>query len=683
MVCEMTKLARESQTSGTTHVQAVVTHYSTSSMSTITSATVAPTIAGWMDEIASNIENMVNNGSGWTLSLMESFNILVMKSAPLSGGCSLHTVTRQDRSYNFDASFYGPKQELPPIGTVRKAINVEELTEDQRRDPRLSSCFYLAVAQGLWGLDDGYWKQKMLTFMPMTEKYEKRMRQFPNKHLEIEVADIDELEENFNALLKSEDMQVSIAVTYVNEENEVYPLRVGPVYRRYAESISKYMSSANTTIIEPKVVVLMLRYLSPACDPSVYVGHYAYVVDPDHTFGRLYENRSKRRRTSELESSDGNDSGISDNEDDDYLSTIHLPDNSHIDPQVEEELTALADVLVQEEPDLSAAPPMPLPAHYRVHRQRLCFNCFRLYENKHYLSHIAWCHKRSGQRVVMPKMGERMSFKSSLSENLSAFTVYFDFEAGGQAVDDDHQTCKCSPAARARRNYGFSLREREELACLRLDVGDREFNRHHNPSVCPHKTEAVNLQSVYSVCMIIVERNGKVHEEFSYAGSDAVEVFLHKLLAWERHYLDKLTGPNAVPINITKSRIDKWKQEFDSRPPEKRLCHICKETIHPNQNYALDHDHLNGNPIDMAHISCNLRRTEKQRLVCFAHNLSGYDGHFLLKEIEKVIFLVAEFASFRPSPLARAGARGCKGETTRIGPRAWDRRVEGTWRAGR
>lgn len=62
IIAEMAKMASEDLATGKTHIQAIITHYSTTSMSTVTFATVDSVIDHWMGQVENNIEQMVRGG---------------------------------------------------------------------------------------------------------------------------------------------------------------------------------------------------------------------------------------------------------------------------------------------------------------------------------------------------------------------------------------------------------------------------------------------------------------------------------------------------------------------------------------------------------------------------------------------------------------------------------------------
>jgi hypothetical protein len=62
-------------------------------------------------------------------------------------------------------------------------------------------------------------------------------------------------------------------------------------------------------------------------------------------------------------------------------------------------------------------------------------------------------------------------------------------------------------------------------------------------------------------------------------------------------------------------------------------CHICKQTFQPNQIKVRDHNHQTGEFRGLPHQACNLNYKDAHCFPIVFHNLSGYDAHFIIKEL--------------------------------------------------
>ena len=64
-------------------------------------------------------------------------------------------------------------------------------------------------------------------------------------------------------------------------------------------------------------------------------------------------------------------------------------------------------------------------------------------------------------------------------------------------------------------------------------------------------------------------------------------------------------------------------------------CVYCNNALTQCQDKVRDHDHLNGKYRGASHNSCNINAKQCNFVPVFFHNLSGYDAHFIIREMGK------------------------------------------------
>lgn len=238
-----------------------------------------------------------------------------------------------------------------------------------------------------------------------------------------------------------------------------------------------------------------------------------------------------------------------------------------------------------------------------------CFNCFnhqtRLSSHKR---HVAWCHQKGGQMIRMPKEGETISYRPKTNANFkSAYMLFFDFET---LQIKPKNVCACEKNAAkfdAAQEGEPPRKKRREVACI-------------------HKTKVMSEHHAFAYSYVLVDRHCNIVEEKCYLGDDAAVHFLKKLLHLELKYLGPLRW-GGVPMSELNSAQQRQVMEATE-------CHICQKPLADDR--AMDHDHISGQFVGVAHKGCNLQRKEKIVITAFAHNFSGYDSHILMRAFPAV-----------------------------------------------
>ncbi len=305
----------------------------------------------------------------------------------------------------------------------------------------------------------------------------------------------------------------------------------------------------------------------------------------------------------------------------------------------------------------------------RTYRRHTCYKCFSTFYNENALnSHRQFCNTPNGQKVVMPKEGSVISFSSTAEEERlrntafqSGYILIFDFET---LQTDVESPCSCSAevlnATREKEKdeeewLNMTEERKVEVAIdLHMEEGLQELwdgedemagipksrRRKHQPwwsaptgrrgrktKTCPHKQKIMKEQKAFAYSFALIERSGKIVESDVYVGEDAAEHFIEKVLDLSEVYLPELSP--GVPME------DMTKETKASLYAEAEMCYLCKVQFSPKEKKVLDHDHMTGDFLGVAHNSCNLRRKEVVKLTCLSHNMSGYDSHLIIPKLSK------------------------------------------------
>ncbi|KYN18339.1 DNA polymerase, partial [Trachymyrmex cornetzi] len=87
---------------------------------------------------------------------------------------------------------------------------------------------------------------------------------------------------------------------------------------------------------------------------------------------------------------------------------------------------------------------------------------------------------------------------------------------------------------------------------------------------------------------------------------------------------------DVISANVPMEALSK--QQWETYRTATR-CHICEKPFAPDDTRVRDHCHLTGRYRGPAHTNCNLNYKNSYTIPVVFHNLSGYDGQFIIKEI--------------------------------------------------
>ncbi len=502
-------------------------------------------------------------------------------------GWSLVEVYYVDVHYNLIAGMSGSAKAADHV--VRDLTHLAQYKREfggivshpvlDRKKEEEGECFYWAVATGLAKKNPKWGRSAEQVFSGLVR--------VSDKSRPVHVNELDKFEK-----LNSQ-LDVAVQVVYVDEENDVLPV------------VASKRKKARNEI----VLVLFHTPLPSGEDGRVRVmAHYALVEDPQRLF-------AKRFRASK---GDGYD---------------------------------------------------------RTVKAYICWNCHKKMDRlSSYNEHVKFCHEIDHQQVTMPMPGEIKSFLNSEKSNSkvfrSGYMMFWDFEA---LQVEPESACSCSKetlentaavdyAKRRRMDMGsedaaldeiqeemwrqHQLEEEKRVEETLVRLGKRSRKRRStglpsHPSsrrrVCTHRGQVMKVQPPFAYYYIVVNREGEVVDRGgdvapadSSSSSDdpdwLTKRFVKDVLDMADKWLPSLS-PGKPMVKLT----DRQRREADRAVN----CYLCEAPLGGSR--VMDHDHLTGEFLGVAHSKCNLKRRETTQLTCFAHNFTGYDSHFLVNAVAEEI----------------------------------------------
>ena len=117
-----------------------------------------------------------------------------------------------------------------------------------------------------------------------------------------------------------------------------------------------------------------------------------------------------------------------------------------------------------------------------------------------------------------------------------------------------------------------------------------------------------------------------------YRGEDAIDKFIVQMMDEVKDCKRIMRKEFQKPLNMT------VKNERDFGNATK--CHICDRRFKSDVDKVRDHCHITGQYRGAAHTVCNLKwsiSAEKLKIPVVFHNLKGYDCHFIMQKLGKLI----------------------------------------------
>ena len=136
--------------------------------------------------------------------------------------------------------------------------------------------------------------------------------------------------------------------------------------------------------------------------------------------------------------------------------------------------------------------------------------------------------------------------------------------------------------------------------------------------------EKINTHVLSGWCVHSTFAYGDVSDPLKmYRGKDCVEMFVEYIEEEVKRLYE--TFPQQPMIKLT----DALKREHEAAEE----CHICLKEFRNRK--ARDHCHYTGEYRGAVHNNCNLKYKIPDHIPIVFHNLSGYDAHLFIKELER------------------------------------------------
>ena len=243
---------------------------------------------------------------------------------------------------------------------------------------------------------------------------------------------------------------------------------------------------------------------------------------------------------------------------------------------------------------------------YTKHKEKkyFCLRCLHCCSSARVLEdHKQDCLLINGtQAIKMPEAGSKIYFKNHKKMLPAPFVIYADFEAITEKIDgcqpSDGQSYTTTYQSHQACGYGY------KLVC-------RYDNKYSKP---------VEI----------------------YRGEDAIDKFIVQMMREVKDCRRIVREQFQKQLNMT----DENEIDFQNST----VCHICERRFKPEDPFTLDdgyiinkvrdHCHITGQYRGAAHRDCNLKwsiSSDKLKIPVIFHNLKGYDCHFIMQKLGKLI----------------------------------------------
>lgn len=218
-----------------------------------------------------------------------------------------------------------------------------------------------------------------------------------------------------------------------------------------------------------------------------------------------------------------------------------------------------------------------------------CKRCFtHYYEHNRgedrMTKHLELCNKNKPVRIELPTEKPFVEFENVERGLRVNFVVYADFESILHPIKESTKTAFSTP-----------------------------FQKHEAMSFC------VYLKSTDDLAFTNLPT-----APYVYRGKNAPAQFMKYI---------KCIAEEVSKIYNTKLRMLPLNEDEKSKFETATTCYMCGKPFNKNDRKVCDHCHITGKFRGASHNRCNLRYQVPTMIPVLIHNLSGYDSHFIIKEL--------------------------------------------------
>ena len=247
----------------------------------------------------------------------------------------------------------------------------------------------------------------------------------------------------------------------------------------------------------------------------------------------------------------------------------------------------------------------------KKHFCRHCLQCF--YSNESLAKHRVNCIAINGAQAI--KMPEKYIDKNGVERTPCVyfknyhktlpvpFGIYADFECTTEKISS------CQPPPMKKPKKGRPPEERSYT---------EKYQKH---TACSFGYKVV--------CHYDKEYSGDV---VIYRGEDCIQKFMKCMFEEVKNCQSIIRDNFNKPLKMT--------NEDEKSFQKATHCHICEKKYRVDDVPVRDHCHVTGKYRGSAHGACNLKlqiSAEKIKIPVVFHNLKGYDSHFIINELGKLI----------------------------------------------